>query len=674
MNEKNGFTIDGITLDPENKEFKYALESVQYTHELIYLTGKAGTGKTTFLKYLRKVSNKKMVVLAPTGVAAVNAKGQTIHSFFHIPISLFVPDDQRLHKDFYDTFHYKSDKIQMIRNMELLVIDEVSMVRCDLLDVVDIILRTIRKKNIPFGGVQVLLIGDTFQLPPVVKSEEKLILYQFYESEFFFSAQVMSQVKPLYIELKKVYRQKEKEFIDVLNRIRVGKQDSSDIQLLDSRINQYPTQDEAENHIILTTTNAVANSENKQKLDAIPSKSSFFEADVVGDFPISNYPTERMMELKEGAQVMFIKNNWEKGYFNGKLGKVAKFNKDSIVVEVTDEYDETVPIVVEPFTWENILYTWDDKEKRIEERVTGTFTQYPLKLAWAITVHKSQGMTFEKVIADVGSSFAAGQVYVALSRCTSMNGLILKSRITPQAIKTDSRVIEFAENEVPETLILEELQKGKADFYYAESRKEFKIGKAEESYGSFVKAIKYRNDIETDLFKRYFCTLVKLYHHNLSKNVKLNETNCNLKEEIADLQSERDKLSGVIETKEEEITELNKAKRALDVKFFEQKKDTERLQKELSNCKSELAIKEGTIIAKENSISSLSNRLVNQREKNSALKLESKSQKSEIESLKREIEKLKAIRMTLENDKIELSKELDRVKNIKWYQKLFGKK
>lgn len=574
MKKEDVFSIDGITLDPENKEFMYALECVQYTNQLIYLTGKAGTGKTTFLKYLRKVTSKKMVVLAPTGVAAVNAKGQTIHSFFNIPISLFVPDDPRLHKNFHDTFRYKSDKIQMIRNLELLVIDEVSMVRCDLLDVVDVILRTVRKKNMPFGGVQVLLIGDTFQLPPVVKQNDWSVLEQFYDSEFFFSSRVISQEKPLYIELKKVYRQKEKEFIDVLNRIRVGKQDAFDIQLLNSRVNANPSADEAKNYIILTTTNDAASIENRERLEALPSTSTFFSAQVIGDFPINNYPTDADLELKENTQVMFLRNNWEKGYFNGKIGIVSKIKKDSIVVEIKDEYDETIPIVVEPFTWENILYTWNAKEKKIEEKVTGTFTQYPLKLAWAITVHKSQGMTFERVVADVGNSFAAGQVYVALSRCTSLNGLILKSRITPWSIKTDPRVIKFAENEVPNTLILEELQKGKADYYYAESRKELKSGNAEECYSNLLKAIRYRNDIETSLFKRYFCTWINWFYHSIEKKDKENRS---LKRRLSEKQKKIEELQTAINglKSDKKTLERDKAKliseldRARKVKWYQ---------------------------------------------------------------------------------------------------------
>lgn len=654
------YIVDGIKLDPGNKEFKYALDCVQYTNQLIYLTGKAGTGKTTFLKYLRKVTSKKMVVLAPTGVAAVNAKGQTIHSFFHIPISLFVPDDRRLNQDFYETFRYKSDKIKMIRNLELLVIDEVSMVRCDLLDVVDIILRRIRKKNnIPFGGVQVLLIGDTFQLPPVVTPNDWSVLYRFYDSEFFFSAKAMSKVKPLYIELKKVYRQKEQEFIDVLNRIRVGKHNNSDIHLLNTRLDIDSSSAKSDNYITLTTTNASADSENSKKLEALPSESAFFKAQITGNFPENNYPTDSNLELKVGTQVMFIKNNWVKGYFNGKIGKVSKFNDESITVDITDEHNEIVPINVEPFTWENVLYTWNEEEKTIEETVTGTFKQYPLKLAWAITVHKSQGMTFEKVIADVGWSFAAGQVYVALSRCTSMNGLILKSRITPQAIKTDSRVIAFARNEVPETLILEELQKGKADFYYAEARKCLKVFDGEGCYDNFVKALKYRNDIETSSFRRFVFVWLRRFEK--------------LIEDFKSLKTENDKMSIEIIAQKNEIAILIEKKEGLEKEKCEHEETIQQLEKKEITLNSILTEKEKTIHTKDGEIQSLISQIDILRKENESFEVEVQSLKREKRALQDVIYRNEQGKKSVELELAAQARELDRVRKIKWYQKLLGK-
>ncbi len=660
MNDNQDFAIDGITLDPDNKEFKYALDCVQYTNQLIYLTGKAGTGKTTFLKYLRKVTQKKMVVLAPTGVAAVNAKGQTIHSFFHIPPSLFVPDDKRLHEGFYDSFKYKDETVKIIRYLELLVIDEISMVRCDLLDVIDVILRRIRKKGLPFGGVQVLLIGDTFQLPPVFNQNDWSVLHKFYDSEFFFSSNVMKQVKPLYIELKKVYRQKDKEFVDVLNRIRVGKQDFSDISLLNSRVEQGVSLEDKDNFIILTTTNEAASSENRRMLDAIPSESSFFEADINEDFPSNIYPTEANLELKVGTQVMFIKNNWGKGYFNGKIGVVSEFKSGSIVVNVKNESGDISPIEVEPYTWGNIAYTWNDEEKVIEEKVLGTFKQYPLKLAWAITVHKSQGMTFEKVIADVGWSFAAGQVYVALSRCTSLNGLILKSRITPQAIRTDLRVIEFAKNEVPETLILEELQRGKADYYYAESRKCLKNGDAIGCYDNFIKAFKYRNDIETDLFKRIVSVWITRFYHNIAKNDRLIN-------KIDSLESDNKALADTNTAQEIKISSLIDDLDILATERSKQKEKIKELNKESRKLKHTLSERDDVIEAKDKQIQT-------QNEYIKILQKEKDGLTSDNLSIKTKVELLEDTIKRLIDEKSNLEQELDRVRKIKWYQRLFGKK
>ncbi len=659
MKDISEHIVNGITLDPENKEFMYALECAQYTNQLIYLTGKAGTGKTTFLQYLRQVTQKKMVVLAPTGVAAINAKGQTIHSFFHIPISLFVPNDERLHEGFYDTFKYKDDTKRIIRSIELLVIDEVSMVRCDLLDVVDVILRRVRKCSLPFGGVQVILIGDTFQLPPVIGKNDGDIIYKFYDSEFFFSARVMSRVRPLYIELKKVYRQKEKEFVDVLNRIRIGKQVSSDIQLLNSRVRHGLSDDETKNYIVLTTTNDAAGEENSRRLAALPSDSFIFDANIVGDFPESNYPTDMQLELKVGAQVMFIKNNWQKDYFNGKIGIISKIKGSSIVVDVTNSYNEVHSIVVDPEKWENIVYTWNEKEKKVEETVTGTFTQYPLKLAWAITVHKSQGMTFEKVIADIGYSFASGQVYVALSRCTSLNGLILKSPISSSAIKTDPRVTEFAKKEVPETLLIEELQKGKADYYYAESRRCLRRGDAEGCYNNFITAIKYRNDIETNLFKRFVVVSIKrFYDYVVFRNT--------MHALINKIVLENDTLENTVNSKEEEIKELTGNVKELSSELSAQKDKVRNLESEIKSLKKELSRKDWTIIKRDKEITSQTELIQELRNKNEGLASDIISYEQKVETLHNTINNLLTINSNQED-------ELERVRNIKWYQKLFGK-
>ena len=462
----------------------------------------------------------------------------------------------------------------------------------------------------------------------------------------------MSHVTPLYIELKRVYRQKEKEFIDLLNRIRVGKQDGSDIQLLNTRFVSTPTNFDAENYITLATTNAVADAENKKKLETLRDESVFFEAQITGDFPINNYPTNRILELKKDTQVMFIKTDTGKGFYNGKIGKVVKFDGDSIIVDTMNEQNEKRSINVEPMIWENILYSWNDDEKTIIETVTGSFKQYPLRLAWAITVHKSQGMTFEKVIADVGNSFAAGQVYVALSRCTSLNGLILKSRITQQAIKTDSHVIEFAKKEVPETLILEKLQKGKADFYYSESRRSLKAFDAEGCYDNFVRAIKYRNDIETSVFKRFVIIWVKRLekYRNVINELKMSNNNSLIT--ICALEND---LSDQIEKNEILINENLKQKEIID-----------KNNKELYSLNSSLAKKQNVIKSNHEEIQYLNHEIKSLLDDKESLKSYNQTLRTKVMELKKEMDKYK-------QEKANLTMELERVKKIKWYQKLLGK-
>lgn len=443
--------IDNIQLDESNAEFNYAAELAENTNKMLYLTGKAGSGKTTFLKYIKQSTAKKSIVLAPTGVAALNAGGQTIHSFFRIPPSVFVPADYRLRSKphpnsddkstIFDNFKYQRNHKKLINELELLIIDEISMVRCDLLDVVDRILRVFRdKENLPFGGVQVILIGDAFQLPPIARNEHWELLSQFYDTPFFFSSNIMKEIEYEYIELQKIYRQSDEIFIDLLNKVRTNQVSTADLELLNSRFLPSVFKNDNLNYITIATHNRIVDETNQRKLADLNSKPFTYAASVIGDFPDMMMPTEAALTLKEGAQVMFIKNDVEKRFFNGKIGIIKKLDEDMLTVGFSDGGT----IEVYPHTWSNIKYSWNSNIQKIDEETVGEFTQFPLKLAWAVTVHKCQGLTFEHAIADLSASFSPGQVYVALSRCTSLNGLVLKSRINRHVIKTDPRVIDFS--------------------------------------------------------------------------------------------------------------------------------------------------------------------------------------------------------------------------------------
>lgn len=471
--------------DSTNTVFSLAADLVNYTSRHLFLTGKAGTGKTTFLKYIKEHSKKNTVVVAPTGVAAINAGGVTMHSFFQLPFGPFVPaslnnyssgggatDKHSLFKNIF----FSGSKRELLQELELLIIDEVSMVRCDMLDAMDTILRHFRRQyNVPFGGVQVLYIGDMYQLPPVIPQHEWNILSEHYNSPFFFDAKVVRESPPLYIELKKIYRQNEQHFIDILNRIRDNAPQRQDLENLNNRYNPSFSAPEGKKFITLTTHNRKADVINEAELKKLPGKLHSFTAEIRGEFSDKALPTEFNLQLKEGAQVMFIKNDsgTERRYYNGKLALVKKISGEEITVAMDGGDD----LVLEKEEWKNIRYNYNKEKNDIEEEELGSFKQFPVRLAWAITIHKSQGLTFERAVIDAGASFAAGQVYVALSRCTSLEGLVLHSKIYPHAISTDRRVIEFAQREEDDEHLQQLLREEKEKFQAEMLVKTFYWGK-----------------------------------------------------------------------------------------------------------------------------------------------------------------------------------------------------
>lgn len=430
---------------------------INHTAKPIFLTGKAGTGKTTFLKKIIRNTHKRAVIVAPTGIAAINAGGVTIHSFFQLPFGSYIPvDGEALVNDsqvntrttLLRNIRLHENKRRIIRDLELLIIDEVSMLRADILDAIDAVCRMVRRNNKTFGGIQILFIGDLLQLPPVTRNNEWRILKDHYRSMFFFDSKALNECPPVYIELKTIYRQKDQEFVDVLNNLRNSKITNNDIELLNKYYKPGFEAPETEKYIYLTTHNSKADQLNSGKLARLSSKETAFEATINNDFPEYSYPAEKSLKLKVGAQVMFIKNDptGQGRFFNGKIATVSKLGKDEVLV-VTEE---GVEISVSKYEWENIKFSLNESTRQIEEKVQGTFTQYPLKLAWAITVHKSQGLTFEKAIIDIGDAFAPGQVYVALSRLTSLNGLVLTSKLDPRSLQSDSNVAGFSSNEKSE--------------------------------------------------------------------------------------------------------------------------------------------------------------------------------------------------------------------------------
>jgi len=443
----------------KNNELELALDFIEKTDRNLFITGKAGTGKTTFLHQIKNESLKRMVVVAPTGVAAINAKGVTIHSFFQMPFGPILPN--QIANTSNQQRKFSRTKIDIIKSLDLIIIDEISMVRADLLDGIDQVMRRYKNKNKVFGGAQVLMIGDLQQLAPVVKPNEWSLLQQHYKTVYFFSSKAYQEANVVSIELKHIYRQKNEDFIKILNEIRNDSLSEKSAKTLNERYNPTFSPKKEDGYITLTTHNNRANLINDSELNKLKNKSCFFNADVSGKFNENAFPNDEKLALKVGSQVMFIKNDssQEKRYYNGKIGIITAVSKETVTVQCANEVDE---IVTEKETWENINYSINEDTKEIKEDITGSFSQIPLRLAWAITIHKSQGLTFEKAIIDAEASFAHGQTYVALSRCTSLEGIVLKTKISSNAIINDAKVGSFTksvEENHPDKQILNESEK-----------------------------------------------------------------------------------------------------------------------------------------------------------------------------------------------------------------------
>lgn len=448
--------MNEISVHTSNSPAELAAKCINQTNKPVFLTGKAGTGKTTFLRNIIQHTHKNAIIVAPTGIAAINAGGVTIHSQFGVPFGLFIPDSSfkientqvKINTPYTMVKHLnmREQKRKLLQELELLIIDEVSMLRADLLDTIDFVLKNIRRQqHKPFGGVQVLFIGDLMQLPPVVKEEEWNVLRHYYNSIYFFDAQVLKNEKPVYIELDKIYRQSDSTFIDLLNNLRNNKVTQANIDLLNTYYKPNFDTNSALNIITLTTHNQKADTLNKTALQELKGKSYYYSATIEGDFNEYAYPVESYLELKVGAQIMFIKNDvsGKQQFFNGKIGVVSHLTDKEIEV---DFKDGTKPFLLERYEWKNIKYELNEITNEIDENTIGTFLQFPIKLAWAITVHKSQGLTFEKAILDINRAFAPGQVYVALSRLKSLDGLVLTSPIQFNAISQDKTLVDYADN------------------------------------------------------------------------------------------------------------------------------------------------------------------------------------------------------------------------------------